>query len=66
MTVSHLDAVNQDIDVLFVVEADEALNSGAFMRRIWVVPNQVFVFLGFDGQVEVPSFLSSAGILRGG
>ena len=66
MTVSHLDAVNQDIDVLFVVEADEALNPGAFMRRIWVVPNQVFVFLGVHSQVEVPSLFSSAVTLRGG
>lgn len=56
---SHLDAINLDIYVVFVVEADETLDTRAFVCRVWVVPNHVLVLLVFDGEIEVPSFIMS-------
>ena len=53
-TVSNLDAVNYNIYVVFVVEADEALHTRAFMCRIRVIPDHVFVLFVFNGQIEVP------------
>ena len=50
----HLGAIYQYLDIVLIVEADEAHNTGALMRRVHIIPECVFDLLAVNLHMVVP------------
>lgn len=52
---SDLHAIHENVGAFSVVEADKPFNTAALVRRIWIVPDGILMFLALDSEVEVPA-----------
>lgn len=66
MEFSDLDTINQNLRIFFVVEADQAFYTSAFVCRIRVIPDSVLVLLAFDIDRKIPGDFCQPRMTYGG
>lgn len=61
---SDPNSINQNLHLIFVVEAYQSLHRSTLMRGIWVVPNQILVLFASNSDGEIPVSVSLRHVLH--